>query len=105
MSVTSIGLWEMRVTIKSVRDRVLSGETFLCLYRNKVKAELKSVEPNTDLSAYPKRNRINMDSFRVKLTKCWQAIEKDPKHPGFVICLYGEPWGLFTRSSGRSQSR
>ena len=93
----------MRVTIKSVRDRVIAGETFLCLYRNKVKAELKSVAPDADLSVYPKCTRISMDYFRVELTRCWQAIEKDPKHPGFVICLYGEPWGLFTRSNGRSQ--
>lgn len=99
MSVTSIGLWQMRVTIKSVRDRVLAGESFACLYRNKVKAELRSIAPGADLSKYPKCNRMNMDLFRIQLTKCWQAIESDPKHPGFVVCLYGEPWGLFTRSS------
>lgn len=101
MRVVSIGLWEMRVTIKSVRDRVLAGETFKCLYRNKVKAELRAIAPDADLSAYPRRNRMNMDLFRLRLTNCWRAMEKDPKHPGFVICLYGEPWGLFTRSSER----
>ncbi len=97
---TRISVWNMRGRLRSIRNRVLSGETFLCLYWGQIKAELSKIEPNTDMSAYSEQHRIKMDAFKIRLTECWRAIEEDPTHPGFVVCFYGKPWGLFKRFSG-----
>lgn len=94
---TRISVWNMRAMLRSIRNRVLAGETFLCLYWGQVKAELSKIEPNTDMSVYSKHHRIKMDAFKIRLTECWRAIEDDPTHPGFVVCFYGKPWGLFKR--------
>lgn len=94
---TRISVWNLRASLRSIRSRVLAGETFYCSYWGQVKAKLSSIEPNTDMSAYSKWQRIKMDAFRTRLTECWRAIEDDPTHPGFVVYFYGKPWGLFQR--------
>ena len=94
---TKVSVWKMRAGLRSIRNRVLAGEIFHCSYWGQVKAELSQIESNTDMSVYSKHHRIKMDAFKIRLTECWRAIEEDPAHPGFVVCFYGKPWGLFRR--------
>ncbi len=95
--IKKIGLTDLRANIRKVRDRVLAGDAYLCLYKNEVKAELVSARSVSALNPHP--FQLSISDFRQKLTQCWLVLEADPTHPGFVINLYGRPWGIFRRSS------
>lgn len=83
-----IALTDLRIDIKKVRKRVLAGDAYICLHKNKVKAELVRANPVPSLNP---PTQINVSDFRQNLTQCWRALESDPTHPGFVINLYGRP--------------
>jgi hypothetical protein len=93
--VRKIGVTELRHKLKFVRDRVLAGDKYLCLFQKRIKGEIVQIPTETDLD--PAVVHLNMQLFRDKLKECYITLEKDKKHPGFVICLYGRPWGIFRR--------
>ena len=96
-----INITQLKASMRLVRERVLRGATYKCLVWGAIKAELANV---SESEARQCPNQLSMHRFREQLTECWIAIEKDPAHPGFVICHYGKPWGIFRRTRGRSSS-
>ena len=100
MCEVKIGLTDLRTKISAVRDRVLVGDTYLCLYKRKVKAELVKASDSPELNP---PTQLSISYFRQNLTACWIALESDPNHRGFVINLYGRPWGIFRRSKAQKK--
>lgn len=99
MKTTRIGVWEVRQGVKAIRDRVIAGERLQLLYRGQVKAELTKIRCNRNSKYYPECDRANTERFRSQISTYLKALEENPNHPGFILCHYGNPWGLLRRSA------